>query len=231
MSDPWLIRTLVFDLDDTLYAERDYVLSGFEAAGRWLRETHAIEGFAAAAGVLFESGVRGTIFDAALQQLRCPPGAVAVSELVRVYREHAPKLALLPEAAACLAWARPRFSLALLTDGYAAVQQKKIASLGLASIIGCRIITDELGREFWKPHPAGFRRIMTQFPMSPDQFVYVADNPRKDFIAPRSLGWKTVQIRRPGGEHASYEPAPHEAADREIASLVELRSIISAPIQ
>ena len=31
------MQVLVFDIDDTLYLERDYVRSGFGAAGRWAR--------------------------------------------------------------------------------------------------------------------------------------------------------------------------------------------------
>ena len=32
---------LVFDLDDTLYPERQFALSGFQAAGRWAKRSSA----------------------------------------------------------------------------------------------------------------------------------------------------------------------------------------------
>jgi len=57
-------------------------------------------------------------------------------------------------------------------------------------------------------------------------FVYVADNPRKDFIGARQLGWRTVRVRRDGGEHHRYEASVAEAADVEIASLRELPRLI-----
>jgi len=247
-SVKWPIHTLVFDLDDTLYAESEFVLSGFRAAGEWLQLHHRIDGFFAAASALFGSGLRGTIFDQALMELRGKgsasershkrsvegvtsegPAAEVVRELVKVYREHMPRIALLPDAADCLNWAAgERFNLALLTDGYAAVQRNKIAALGLATRFASCIVTDELGRAHWKPSPQGFRKIMAEVGGEPGGFVYIADNPRKDFIAPRSLGWKTVRIRREGGEHASYEPSAGEAADREVSSLMELKSFMQS---
>ena len=47
--------------------------------------------------------------------------------------------------------------------------------------------------------------------------AYVADNPEKDFVAPRRMGWRTVQINRPGRLHEGVT-APIDPAEREIDS-------------
>ena len=224
MTEPWPIHTIVFDLDDTLYPESDFVHSGFVAADAWLRREQGIEGFLERALRLFAAGQRGTIFNQALAELGAPEADALVRRLVAVYREHEPALTLEPAAEAVLAWAESRFELALITDGFAAVQARKIRALDLERRIACRIITDELGREFWKPHPAAFRKVMEVLPGPADGYVYVADNPRKDFVAPRRLGWRTLRLRRPGGEHAAYVAGEQEAAEREVASLAELPS-------
>ncbi len=55
------LRAVVFDLDDTLYPERAYVLSGFHAVAAWAEEQLKIPrrlGFAELRQ-LFEDGVRG----------------------------------------------------------------------------------------------------------------------------------------------------------------------------
>jgi putative hydrolase of the HAD superfamily len=39
---------IVFDLDDTLYLERDFARSGFEAAGAWLYRQAGVPGLAEA---------------------------------------------------------------------------------------------------------------------------------------------------------------------------------------
>ena len=56
-------RAIVFDLDDTLYPERDYVLSGFRAIARWAAEHLRIpaeDGYRELAE-LFAAGVRETL--------------------------------------------------------------------------------------------------------------------------------------------------------------------------
>jgi putative hydrolase of the HAD superfamily len=226
MGERWPVHTLVFDLDDTLFAEADYVRSGFRAVDEWLTARHKITGFASEAEAVFAAGGRGKIFDEALRRLGRPGSAERIAELVTVYREHQPRIALLPDAVECLAWAGSRWRLALLTDGYQVVQRSKVAALGIANRFASLMFTDALGRECWKPQPAGFRRIMDEFPGPAAGFVYVGDNPRKDFIAPRQLGWRTVRIRRQGGEHAAAEAAPGEAADCEIGQLTELASLL-----
>ena len=39
------VRCVAFDLDDTLYLERDYVRSGFWAVGRWIESHVAVTDF------------------------------------------------------------------------------------------------------------------------------------------------------------------------------------------
>lgn len=226
MGESLRIRTLVLDLDDTLYPERDYVRSGFRAADGWLRGRRAREGFFAAAWTLFEAGRRGRIFDEALDQLGVPEAAALVPQLVDVYRAHEPEIALFPDAVALLDWAAGRHALAIITDGHAAVQRRKLRALGLEARVPEIVVTDELGRDCWKPHPAAFERVMRRFGGAPDGFIYVGDNPRKDFLAPKRLGWRTVRVRRPGGEHGDYAATAAEEAEFSVGDLQDLRVLL-----
>jgi putative hydrolase of the HAD superfamily len=219
------IHTFVFDLDDTLFAESDFVASGFAAVDAWLLANHKVANFRREAAALFAAGRRRTVFDAALERLQRPATPKLIAELVHVYREHFPSITLLPDAASTLSWAYENGRVALLTDGYRVTQENKVKALALTNRFECIVFTDELGREFWKPHPAGFCRIMKELAGPPEGYIYIADNPRKDFIAPRALGWKTARIRRAGGEHAAVEAMPHEAADCEVSNLPELREL------
>jgi len=228
MSDRWPVHTVVFDLDDTLYLEREFVLSGVAAVDRWLREERQVEGFAEEAGQLFDAGLRGQIFDGALTALGQEASPPTIQRLVEIYRAHEPALTLAPDAAAALAWAAPRFRLALITDGYAAVQVRKIRALALERHIPLRIVTDEIGRDFWKPHPEAFRRVMTQCPGPAAGYLYIGDNPRKDFLAPHALGWRTLRIRRPGGEHCTATAAQNEDAEREVETLAGLEALLES---
>ena len=228
MSEPWPIHTLVFDLDDTLYAERCFALSGFRAAGTWLEIEKGIPGLAAVASRFFEQGLRGNIFDRALDAMSVPADEALVTSLVGVFREHKPEISLLPDAVECLEWGAVRYRMALVTDGYHMVQKRKVQALSLGQLIPICIFTDAFGREHWKPSPKGFCEVMHKFPGPVSGFVYIADNPRKDFIAPRALGWRSIRVRRPGAEHFSYEPTPDEAADVEVGCLTEVLGLLGS---
>ncbi len=211
---------VVLDLDDTLYLERDYVLSGFSAVGQWLAAEYGIENFSAVARDLFRAGRRGDIFDAALAVLgiSTPPGLV--EQLVTVYREHEPDIALLPDAERFIDRCSSRRALAMLTDGPLVTQENKIRALGIDGKNVFPIVCTGLwGRDYWKPHQRGFNYIEEHYSLPPAAFVYVADNPAKDFIAPRALGWRAVQIIRPEAIHPHLNPNP---VDLVITSLDEL---------
>lgn len=220
---------IVFDLDDTLYAERDFVLSGFGAVGDWLQQNGTCDGFATEASRLFEKGVRGKIFDQALARLGVGVRPELIDALVEVYRAHEPRLHCYPDAQRALDHWQGRAHLGVITDGYAATQRQKIKALGLETRVDCVICTDDLGRDHWKPSALAFQRMMERFGQHPSTCLYVADNPAKDFVAPKRLGWWTIQIHREQGVHRfawSGLPADY-LAQRAIGSLDELAAIVT----
>jgi putative hydrolase of the HAD superfamily len=211
---------VVFDLDDTLYLERDFVRSGFAAVGAWLASQHGVRGFEACAWRLFEAGRRGDIFDQVLPRLGIDPGRALIDRLVRVYRDHRPSIRLEPAAADLLARLSGRCHLAVLTDGFCDTQKRKIAVLELESRCRTIVCTDQWGREHWKPSPMGFVHIQEALGVAPEGCVYIGDNPAKDFRAPKALGWQTLRLRHPQGEHARAAAAsPLDDADRTVTDL------------
>lgn len=220
---------LVFDLDDTLYSESHYVLSGFRAVDAFLRQHHALPGFFEKAASLFDKGVRGNTFNLALQALGRADTPALIQTLLEVYRSHTPTLTLFSDAQ----WALQHFSsqhrLALLTDGFLVSQHQKVEALGLRRFFETMVFSDEWGREFWKPHRRPFEEVMRRLQARGENCVYIADNPKKDFIAPRQLGWDTIHILRPRGEYANVETTLETSARVQIASLTELPSVLTPP--
>lgn len=212
---------VVFDMDDTLYLERDYVRSGFGAVGRWLQRNRGIGGFAEIAWALFEEGRRGDIFDRTLERL--PPVGVTVGELVMRYRRHRPRISMAPDAERWLQRKGGCIPLALISDGPPSSQSRKVTALGLRDFgFAPIILTDRWGERFRKPDARAFRAVERRLGLEGSRLVYVADNPAKDFLAPRRLGWTTVQIVREGAIHAPVPAAADRAADRVISTLDEL---------
>lgn len=214
---------VVFDLDDTLYLERDFVRSGFAAVGAWLAAQHRVGDFEAHAWELFLAGRRGDVFDRALPRLGLDPQPTLIRRLVTIYRDHAPQIRLAPGVAELLAALSGCCRLALLTDGYHDTQRRKIAALALEAWCEEVVCTDQWGRAHWKPSPRGFLHIQRTFETAPERCIYVGDNPAKDFRAPKALGWRTLRVRHPEGEHARADAAsPFDQADRTVTGLAEV---------
>ena len=220
-SDASTRRLVVLDIDDTLYLERDYVRSGFQAVGAWARTELGVDDLGERAWAAFEAGVRRTIFDDALAAAGVEPTPDLVPRLVEVYRAHTPAIEMLPDARAWLdALAPGDVAVAVVTDGPLASQQAKAEALALTRWADLVVFTESLGPGHGKPHPAAFEHLERELGLRGEQCAYVADNPGKDFVAPRSLGWRTVRVRRPGGLHA--EVPSGDDVDAEITSLADL---------
>lgn len=222
------VRCVVFDIDDTLYLERDYVRSGFLAVEGVVAERFGASGFAERAWAAFERGIRGTIFNEALDQCGVAATSADIAELVAAYREHLPSVALLDDAEACLASLAGSFALAAISDGPLASQRNKAAALGLSRWCDPVVLTATLGPGCGKPNPAAFELVEQATGFRREQCVYIADNPAKDFQGPRALGWRTVRVRRPLGLH--FAVAGPENWDVELASLGGLASLLAGEV-
>jgi putative hydrolase of the HAD superfamily len=225
MTRPPAALAVVFDLDDTLFAERSFVLSGFAAAGVLAEQAWGLRGFAQTCIDLHDAGFRGDVFDRALALRAMEAAPDAVAQLVATYREHEPQLSLLPDAlAAIVSLADANVTMGLITDGPEAVQQRKIEALGLPLLLDVLITTDTLGgRTAWKPAADGFHALMRRVPAA--RYVYVGDNLTKDFVAPNALGWTTIHVRRPEGLYTAAEAPAGGAPQIRINSLVELAEL------
>jgi hypothetical protein len=93
---------VVLDLDDNVFSERQYAVSGFKAVGDFVQRQFGIRGFAETSIALFESGVRGKVFDRACLELKLPTSETLISALVQIYRAHWPSIELFADARAFL---------------------------------------------------------------------------------------------------------------------------------
>jgi putative hydrolase of the HAD superfamily len=229
-----MITTVVFDLDDTLYDETDFCRSGFRAAAQLiatLSDRHTPDDILATIWDCFITGNRGSTFDDALRRLGIPYDMNIVGNLVEVYRTHTPTLTLPAESRTALDALKDRYTLALLTDGYLPTQRLKVQALGIEGYFAAIVYTEELGREFWKPSPRGFERLIELLHARPEQTAYVADNATKDFIAPNQLGMLTVQLLRPRGLYGrasdAVPPHPHAAPKLRIDRIDRLIDVLA----
>jgi putative hydrolase of the HAD superfamily len=224
-----MLRSIIFDLDDTLYAERDFVLSGYSAVAGWAHETLGLDPQYVRERLeqMLDEGVRGSLFDDLLVETGIESERW-VPEMVRVYREHRPTLKGYPGVVELLGRLKERYSLGLLSDGYAGVQRRKLEALGIEPLLDAVMFTDELGREYWKPSPEGYRRLLEELGVErPEEAVYVGENCTKDFVGARGLGLRTIRVKNPPGFYTHIEPeSADHAAEVDIEDLGELEDAL-----
>jgi putative hydrolase of the HAD superfamily len=213
-----MITTVVFDLDDTLYDEIEYCKSGFLAVAQFL--VNRFDGLTTERIYnifwrQFAAGNHTRTFNAALDELQITSNDSIINEMVEIYRNHYPDIKLPQDSREILDKLSKKYTLGLLTDGFMPAQRQKVQALGIYKYFESIIYTEELGRDCWKPSPAGFTKIMNDLNTKPENTVYIADNEKKDFIAPNQLGILTVQLIRPARTHNFAGEGP-DACAREI---------------
>lgn len=174
---------VVFDLDDTLYFEKDYQVSGYNVVIEYLVSLYSVP-----RGDLVKTAEAG---GDVLQALANLVGVPSVKEsLLWIYRLHKPNISLSQEAEHILKLLAERnVTTLILTDGRSVSQRMKLKSLGLENYPA--FISDEFDGAV-KPNLKRFKYIEESYPSS--KFVYVGDNPKKDFVAPNKLGWLSIGL-------------------------------------
>lgn len=201
MRWPGVIEAALFDLDDTLYPESSYVESGFRAVSASLAARFGLdrERLSGRMRELLQSEGRGRIFDRVLEENGLA-GRVEVPALVSLYRLHTPEISFFPDVTGVLTRLRHAGKkLGLVTDGTLCMQQNKVAALGVDRYMDAVVYCDSLGRECWKPHPAGFRKAAEMLGVEPDLCAFIGNDPAKDFPAPLTLGMQTIHLDRGRG--------------------------------
>lgn len=192
------MKAVLFDLDDTLYPEIEFVKSGFVAVSSYLARRYGLNEHELQEKMLLilEQNGRGKVFDTLLADLgRYSPENVKL--LVYLYRSHLPAIHLYPDTISVLKELKKANSLlGILTDGMGSVQRNKIRALGIGDFFDAIICTDELGKEYWKPSAVPFKIILDLLKVSPQDAIYVGNDIGKDFFAPNELGMMTIRIDR-----------------------------------
>lgn len=185
---------IVFDMDDTLYPEITYVYSGFKAVSDYISsksEKTSEDIFEIMKAELKKNG-RGKVFDNALKFAGIYSKA-SVKKCLSVYRSHDPVIELSSEAAKCLNRLK-QFPLYVVTDGNKIVQTKKAEKLGLNNFVKKVFVSHAYGLDKAKPSSYLFNKIADIENEQPENIVYIGDNPNKDFVGIKPLGFITIRI-------------------------------------
>jgi len=200
---------IVLDLDDTLYNEIEFVKSGFLAVSQYIDNRDSKKYFNLMMEI-FEVEGSGRVFNH-LKEIENIN--ISLEKMVEIYRFHMPNISLREDAKVLLEYLKG-YKTALITDGHIITQQNKFRALGLDRYIKLPIFTDLLHTK--KPDLIPFEEVMREFKDS--SYLYIADNPKKDFIAPKKLNWRSIHYKNPIGIYSKYKD---DSVDAKIQNLKE----------
>ena len=221
---------IVFDLDDTLYKEIDFLKSGYKKVSELVEQRFGLVSY------LIYDKLLTWYFNGenAFERLNEEYGLDnPINDYLNIYRYHHPSIVLSEETKNTLNALRSKgVTLGVISDGREITQKQKIEALGLAEWIDWdRVLINE-DNNYFKPNHWSFDRMMLhcyeQYPRADLKFYYVGDNPKKDFLAPNQLGWETVCLLDDGKNiHPQDFSLPKEYLPKaQIRSIKELVNLI-----
>ncbi|MDC3122050.1 HAD family hydrolase [Prochlorococcus sp. AH-716-J21] len=174
---------IVFDLDDTLYSENDYVISGI----KYLEDFSNIFNSFSLKGILQDAYKNGKsdFLEVACKKLKL--SNKSKESLLWLYRLHKPKIELAYGVKETLdILQNMQIKVVILTDGRSVTQRLKVNSLGIDDLP--LYISEDYESE--KPDKKRFLQVEYDYPNM--RYIYIADNPEKDFDAPYELKWTCI---------------------------------------
>lgn len=197
------LYAVLFDLDDTLYAERDYVHSGFASVAEAVHDQipDAMEHLTRA----FADGKPA--IDTMLEEIGQDTKELK-ERCLFVYRNQVPDIEPYPGVRDTLRTLQEMGTrLGMITDGAVSRQLSKVDALNIRQYFDAILVTDALGgRIFWKPNPKAFEVMQKRFQVPFERMAYVGDNIVKDFTAPEELHMRSFYLENKDGLYQSGKP-------------------------
>ena len=188
-------KVVVFDLDDTLYSEKEYVKSGFKYIARFFPDIETA--YEELYGLFLQ---RKNAIDEFLRVHNIYSDELK-EKILHEYRFHVPDIHLYDGVYEMLQnLKRAGHKLGMITDGRVEGQKNKIDALRLNDVFDKIIITDSLGGvEYRKPNPKAFEIMKDFFNTSYSDMCYIGDNIFKDFDVPRLVKMQSIYFSNKHG--------------------------------
>ncbi len=174
----------VFDLDDTLFYEIDYLKSAYQEIAETLKPQNSFELYDI---MLQKYNLGENVFEFLLNEYR--EIVVDIEDLLNLYRNHIPNITLKEEVKDLLnELIKNKIKIGLITDGRSITQRNKLKSLEIENYFNDIIISEEFGTS--KPNELNYKYFMDKYPNN--KYIYLGDNPKKDFVTANKLDWLTI---------------------------------------
>lgn len=184
-----MTEAVYFDLDGTLFDDRQYIRGGLEHAGKGLAAETGTDLTDEFIDAYFEREIRESTFDTVLREHGQPLDLVPM--LVKAYHDNSANLSPFNGVRATLDALEVEHRLGLITGGTNG--QEKLERLKLDKYFETVFVGPKYGAS--KRDPEIFEAALNALAVSANDAVYVGDRPPLDFPQPNQLGMETVRVR------------------------------------
>lgn len=179
-------KYIIFDLDDTLMYEIDYLESAYREIAGLLDEHNKDH--------LYQDMITWYYENRDVFGLLEEKYSRAKIELLDIYRNHFPIIKIGKDVREVFNYIiQNSYKLGLISDGRSVTQRNKLKALDIEDFFDKIIISEEFGST--KPDLRNFEIFMDNENF---EYFYIGDNTKKDFIAPNKLGWVTIALKDAG---------------------------------
>lgn len=218
-----MMKTIFFDLDNTLYNTEQYYLGAFENIVEYLRNNYKIDKNKSYQFLVDlwkkKSSAYPRLFDDLLDHFNIKED---VKVIVQIFNKHPIESCYLyyDSISMLKKLKHEGYKIGIITDGNVHRQKRKIESSSLKNLVDDVTYTNES-----KPKPSSlpFINALNKMRIRPSDAIYVADNPFLDFKGAKIVGMKTTRILR--GEFAGIKGG--DDIDYTIRDLNELWKVIN----
>jgi putative hydrolase of the HAD superfamily len=122
-------------------------------------------------------------------------------KLIQQYRKANAKKAVYPDTIKALTTLKKQgYMLVAITDGKSTAQKQKLIQTGLQKYFDHIIVTDGSAKNKKKPAMDAFLKVFNKYHIQPNEFLYIGDNPYRDFVNLKTSGASTIRLKRADGQ-------------------------------
>ena len=211
-------KVVVFDLDDTLYKEVDFLKSAYREIATLCSSKNSTDFYTMMMSDYFSGQ---NVFERVTEKT----DKYSVDDLLNIYRNHYPNIALIDGAADLINFIKKsNYYIGIITDGRSKQQRNKLNALSLSETFDDVVISEE----FQSAKPSELNYLHFQNKYENYKLYYIGDNFNKDFVTPNELGWCTIALLDDGRNiHKQNHNLPHEYLPKYVVNyLSEIKNII-----
>lgn len=184
------IKSILFDLDNTLYEENDYLVAVFDEFFKLKNIKHNIVPFLSNGFRLNSSDIFGDI----LKKLNIY-SSTSQLELFHIYKNLNTNLNLYDSAYILIDNLKKKnIKLGIITNGVAQAQQCKIKCLKIANMFDVIIYARKWGKSYEKPNKKPFDEALKILNFDKSEVLFVGDNPLTDILGAENAGIKSIRF-------------------------------------